>query len=155
MLFLKSGFFGFVLSSRAAFIPIHALDIVVIILSNFLGEGAMSPMVIDIEEILLEDDLIALDESVMESFAGEYHALMPDGGETTIRISRVAAHLIVNDIGENLLGFFSLSPLSPELFIAESGHGYGPTFDFRKDDNDKINQMIIDDVFEIELTLKK
>jgi len=138
---------------RAAFIPIHALDIVVIILSNFFGQGAMSEMVSDIEEILLEDDLIALDESVMESFAGEYHALMPDGGETTIRISRVGDHLIVVDIGSNLLGFSALYPLSQERFIQKTGYGYGPTFDFRTYDNDLLSQMIIDDVLVVELTL--
>ena len=113
----------------------------------------MSEMVIDIEEILLEDDLIELDTAVMESYTGEYHALLPDGDETTIMISRVGDHLIVNDIGENLLGFSALYPLSQERFIAESGYGYGPTFDFRRDDNDKISQMIIDDGFIIGLTL--
>jgi len=149
----RGGFYGRGNGYRAAFIPIHGMDIVVIILSNFLGEGAMSKMVGDIEEILLEDDLIKLDMAVLDGFSGEYHALLPDGGETTIRISRVGDHIIVNDIGENLLGFSSLYPLSPERFIAASGYGYGPTFDFRIDDNDKISQMIIDDGFIIELTL--
>jgi hypothetical protein len=148
-----SGGYGRGYGYRAAFIPIHALDIVVIILSNFFGDGAMSEMVSDIEEILLEDDLVALDESVMESFAGEYHALMPDGGETTIRISRVGDHLIVVDIGSNLLGFSSLYPLSQEGFILKNEYGYGPTFDFKIDDSDKISQMIIDDVLVVELTL--
>ena len=138
---------------RAAYMPIHALDIVVIILSNFLGEGAMSQMVLDVEEILLEDDLIDLDPAVLDSFAGEYHALLQDGGETTIRISRVGGHILVNDIGSNLLGFSVLYPLSQEGFILKTGYGYGPTFDFKIDDSDKISQMIIDDVLVVELTL--
>jgi CubicO group peptidase (beta-lactamase class C family) len=138
---------------RAAFIPIHALDIVVIMLSNFWGERAMSDLVIDVQEILLEDDMIELDTPVLDSFAGEFHALLPDGGDTTIRISRVGDHLIVVDIGSNLLGFSALYPLSQERFILKTGYGYGPTFDFRIDDNDLLNQIIIDDVFIIELTL--
>jgi CubicO group peptidase (beta-lactamase class C family) len=138
---------------RAAFIPIHALDNVVIMLSNFWGEGAMSELVIDVQEILLEDDLIELDASELDSFAGEYHALLPDGGVTTIRISRVGDHIIVNDIGSNLLGFSSLYPLSPERFILKAQYTWGPTFDFRRDDSDKISQMIIDDVLVVELTL--
>lgn len=138
---------------RAAFMPIHGLDIVVIILSNFWGDGPMNRMVTNVEEILLEDDLIELDASVLDSFAGEYHALFPDGGETTIRISRVGGHIIVNDIGENLLGFSALYPLSQERFILKTGYGYGPTFDIRRDDSDKISQMIIDDAFVIDLTL--
>jgi CubicO group peptidase (beta-lactamase class C family) len=138
---------------RAAFIPIHALDIVVIMLSNFWGERAMSDLVIDVQEILLEDDMIELDTPVLDSFAGEFHALLPDGGDTTIRISRVGDHLIVVDIGSNLLGFSALYPLSQERFILKTGYGYGPTFDFRIDDNDLLSQIIIDDVFVIELTL--
>ena len=138
---------------RAAYMPIHTLDIVVIILSNFFGEGAMSQMVLDVEEILLEDDLIDLDPAVLDSFAGEYHALLPDGGETTIRISRVGDHILVNDIDTNLLGFFPLYPLSPERFILKTSSGYGETFDFRRDDSDKISQVIIDLAFIIDLTL--
>ena len=137
---------------RAAFIPIHDLDIVVIMLSNFFGVMEMSAMVIDIEEILLEDDLIE-DTAVLDSYAGEYHALLPDGGETTIRISRVGNHLFVNDIGSNLLGFYSLYPLSQERFILKTEYAYGPTIDFRRDDSDKISQMIIDDALVINLTL--
>jgi len=137
---------------QAAFIPIHGLDIVVIMLSNFL-DAPLDRMVSEVEEILLEGYLIELDPAVMDSFAGEFHALLPDGGDTTIRISRVGDHLIVNDFDENLLGFSSLYLLSPERFIAASGYGYGPTYDFRRDDNDKISQMIIDDGFVIGLTL--
>ncbi len=138
---------------RAAFMPIHGLDIVVIILSNFLGDGPMSKMVNDVEEILLEDALIELNTAILDSYTGEYHALLPDGGETTIRISRAGDHIIISDIGSNLLGFFSLYPLSPERFILKTGYGYGPTFDFRIDDSDKISQIIIDDVDNIELAL--
>jgi hypothetical protein len=138
---------------RAAFFPLHASDIVVILLSNFWGDGPMTGMVSNIEEILLEDDLIELDPTVMDSFGGEYHALLPDGGETTIRISRVGDHLIVSDIGENLLGFFSLYPLSSERFIMKAGSLYGQQIDFQKDDSDLLSQIIIDDVFIIDLTL--
>jgi len=138
---------------RAEFIPIHSLDIVVIILSNFFGDGPMTKMVSNIEEILLEDDLIELDPAVLDSITGEYHALLPDGGETTIRISRVGDHLILSDIGENLLGFFSLYPLSSERFIMKTGSLYGSQLDFQIDDSDKISQIILDDVFVIELTL--
>jgi len=142
---------------RAAFIPIHALDIVVIILSNFWGEGAMSQMVSDVQEILLEDDLIDLAPAVLDSFAGEYHALLPDGSETTIRISRVGNYLTVIDISSNFLGpeFFSLYPLSPERFIMKTGSLYGSQLDFQIDDSDKISQIIIDDELVIELTLNK
>ena len=140
---------------RAAFIPIYGLDIMVIILSNFFGVGPMDRMVMDVQEILLEDDLIELDTAVLESFAGEYHALAPDGRETTIRIRRVSNHLIVNDIGSNIFspGFFSLYPLSPERFILKTPQGgYDAVFDFQKDDNDKLSQIIIDNDV-IELTL--
>ncbi|MGB2895737.1 MAG: serine hydrolase [Anaerolineales bacterium] len=138
---------------RAEFYPLHALDIVVIILSNFWGDGPMNEMVSNIEEILLEDDLIELDPAVLDSFGGEYHALFPDGGETTIRISRVGDHLIVSDFGENLLGFFSLYPLSSERFIMKAGSVYGQQFDFMKDDSGLLGQIIIDGVFIIDLTL--
>ncbi|MCJ7703109.1 MAG: beta-lactamase family protein, partial [Anaerolineales bacterium] len=137
---------------RAAFIPIHGLDIVVIMLSNFL-DAPLDRMVFDVQEILLEDNLIELDTAVLDSYAGEYHALLPDGRETTIRISRVGDHIIVSDIGSNLLGFFSLYPLSAESFILKTEAGYGSQFDFQIDDSDKISQIIIDDVFVIELTL--
>jgi len=140
---------------RAAFIPIYGLDIMVIILSNFFGDGPMSRMVMDVQEILLEDDLIELDTAVLESYAGEYHALAPDGRETTIRIRRVSNYLIVNDIGSNIFspGFFSLYPLSPEHFILKTPQGgYDAVFDFQKDDNDKLSQIIIDNDV-IELTL--
>jgi CubicO group peptidase (beta-lactamase class C family) len=140
---------------RAAFMPIHGFDIVVVILSNFWGDGPMTRMVSNVEEILLEDDLIELDAAVLDSFAGEYHALASDGGETSIRISRVGDHLIVVDIGSNIfsLGFFSLYPTSPERFILKAGSLYGPQFDFQRDDSDKISQIIIDDVDIIALTL--
>jgi len=109
----------------------------------------------DVQEILLEDDLIELDTAVLESYAGEYHALAPDGRETTIRIRRVSNHLIVNDIGSNIFspGFFSLYQLSPERFILKTPQGgYDAVFDFQIDDSDKLSQIIIgDDV--IELTL--
>ena len=147
-------FFGRGYGYRAAYMPIHALDIVVIILSNFLGEGAMSKMVLDVEEILLEDDLIELDAAALDSYAGDYHALLPDGSETTIRISRVGNHLIVVDISSNFLGlgFFSLYPLSPERFVLKTESVYTSQVDFQIDDSDKISQIIIgDDV--IELTL--
>jgi CubicO group peptidase (beta-lactamase class C family) len=137
---------------RAAFIPIHGLDIVVIMLSNF-WDAPLDRMVVDVEEILLEDDLIELDAAVLESYTGEYHALFPDGSETTIVISRVGEYLTVSDIDSNLLGFFSLYPLSPDHFIMKSGSLYGPLLDFRRDDSDKISQMIIDDALVIELTL--
>ena len=140
---------------RAAFIPIHGLDIVVIILSNFFGDGPMDRMVSEVEEILLEDDLIELDAAALDSYAGDYHALLPDGSETTIRISKAGNHLIVNDIGSNIfsLGFFSLYPLSPERFILKTPQGgYDAVFDFQKDDNDKLSQIIIDNDV-IELTL--
>ena len=137
---------------QAAFIPIHGLDIVVIMLSNFL-DAPLDRMVSEVEEILLEGYLIELDTAVLESYTGEYHALLPDGGETTISISRVGDHIIVSDIGSNLLGFFSLYPLSPERFIMKTGSLYGPLLDFQIDDNDKISQIIIDDEFVIELTL--
>jgi len=136
----------------AAFIPIHGLDIVVIMLSNF-WDAPLDRMVSEVEEILLEDDLIELDAEVLESYTGEHHALFPDGSETTIRISRVGKYLTVSDIDSNLLSFFSLYPLSPERFIIKSGSLYGPLLDFQKDDNDKISQIIIDDVLVIELTL--
>ena len=140
---------------RAAFIPIHSLDIVVIILSNFFGDGPMDRMVSEVEEILLEDDLIELDTAVLESYAGEYHALLPDGSEATIRISRVGNYLTVIDISSNFLGlgFFSLYPLSPERYIMKTGSLYGPQLDFQIDDSDKISQIIIDDVFVIKITL--
>jgi CubicO group peptidase (beta-lactamase class C family) len=137
---------------RAAFRPIHSLDIVIIMLSNFL-DAPLDRMVVDVKEILLEDDLIELDTAVLDSFAGEYHALLPDGSVTTIRISRVGDHIIVSDIGSNLLGFSSLYPLSPERFILKSQYTWGTTFDFRRDDSDKISQMIIDNVLVVELTL--
>jgi len=104
-------------------------------------------------EILLEDDLIELDVAVLESYTGEYHALFPDGSETTIRISRVGKYLTVSDIDSNLLSFFSLYPLSPDRYIMKSGSLYGPQLDFQKDDNAKISQIIIDDELVIELTL--
>ena len=147
------GHFGRGYGYRAAFSPIHGLDIVVIILSNFFGDGPMDRMVSEVEEILLEDDLIELDAAVLESYTGEYHSLFPDGSETTIRISRVGKYLTVSDIDSNLLSFFSLYPLSPERFIMKSGSLYGPQLDFQKDDNDKISQIIIDDKLIIELTL--
>jgi len=138
---------------RAAFIPVHSLDIVVIILSNFFGDGPMDRMVSEVEEILLEDDLIELDTAVLDSYAGEYHALFPDGRVTTILISRKGNHLFLNDIGSDLLGVFSLYPLSPERFILKTPQGgYDAVFDFRKDDNEKISQIIIDNDV-IELTL--
>ena len=137
---------------RAAFQPIEGLDNVVIMLSNF-WDAPLDQMVMDVQEILLEDDLIELDTAVLDSYAGEYHALFPDGRETTIRIRRVSNHLIVNDIGSNTLGVFSLYPLSPERFILKTPQGgYDAVFDFQKVDNDKLSQIIIgDDV--IELTL--
>jgi len=140
---------------RAEFIPIHGLDIVVIILSNFFGDGPMVRMVSEVEEILLEDDLIELDAAVLDSYAGEYHALASDDRESTIRIRRVSNYLIVNDIDSNIFspGFFSLYPLSPDRFIMKAGSLYGPQLDFQKDDNDEISQIIIDDVLIIELTL--
>jgi len=138
---------------RAAFMPIHGFDTVVIILSNFWGDGPMNRMVTNVQEILLEDDLIELDAAVLESYTGEYHALFPDGSETTIRISREGKYLTVSDIDSNLLSFFSLYPLSPDCFIMKSGSLYGPQLDFQKDDNDKISQIIIDDGLVIELTL--
>ena len=138
---------------RAAFVPRHDLDIVVIILSNFFGDGPNDRMVSEVEEILLEDDLIELDVAVLESYAGEYRALFPDGSETTIRISRVGKYLTVSAIDSNLLGFFSLYPLSPERYIMKSGSLYGPQLDFRIDESDKISQIIIDDMLVIELTL--
>jgi len=110
-------------------------------------------MVSEVEEILLEDDLIELDAAVLDSYAGEYHALFPDGSKTTIRISRVGKYLTVSDIDSNLLSFFSLYPLSPERYIMKTGSLYGPQLDFRRDDSDKISQMIIDDALVIELTL--
>ena len=113
----------------------------------------MTKIISNIEEILLEDDLIELDPAVLDSITGEYHALLPDGGETTIRISRVGDHLILSDIGENLLGFFSLYPLSSERFIMKIGSLYGSQLDFQIDDSGKISQIILDDVFVIELTL--
>jgi CubicO group peptidase (beta-lactamase class C family) len=136
----------------AAFIPIHGLDIVVIMLSNFL-DAPLDRMVFDVQEILLEDDLIELNSGILDSYIGDYQALLSDGRETTIRILRVGSHLNVIDIGSNLLGFSSLYPLSPERFIQKTSSGYGPTFDFRRDDSDKISQMIIDDALVIELTL--
>ena len=138
---------------RAAFFPLHASDTVVIILSNFWGDGPMTGMVSKIEEFLLEDDLIELEAAVLDGFSGEYRALLQDGGETTIRISRVGDHLIVSDTGKDLLGFFSLYPLSPERFIMKAGSLYGQQFDFQKDDSDLPSQIIIDDEFIIELTL--
>ena len=137
---------------QAAFEPIHGLDIVVIMLSNFL-DAPLDRMVSEVEEILLEDDLIELDTAVLESYAGEYHALFPDGSETTIRISRVGKYLTVSDFGSNLLSFFSLYPLSPERYIMKTGSLYGPQLDFQIDDSDKISQIIIDDKLVIELTL--
>ena len=137
---------------RSAFIPLLASDVVVIILSNFWN-APLEDMVIKVEEILLEDDLIELDTAVLDSYAGEYHARLSDGRETTIRISRVGNHLIVNDIGSNFLGLFSLYPISPERFILKTEHEYGSQFDFQIDDTDKIGQIIIDDVLVIELTL--
>jgi len=134
---------------QAAFIPIYGLDIVVIMLSNF-WDAPLDQMVMDVQEILLEDDLIELDTAVLDSYAGEYHALFPDGRVTTILISRVGNHLFVNDIGSNILGFFSLYPLTPERFIIKIPQG--GLFDFQIDDSDNISQIIIgDDV--IELTL--
>ena len=107
----------------------------------------------DVQEILLEDDLIELGAAVLDSYAGEYHARLTDGRETTIWITRVGDHLILNDIGSNLLGFFPLYPLSPERFILKTPQGgYDAVFDFQKDDNDKLNQIIIDNDV-IELTL--
>ena len=123
----------------------------VIILSNYL-DAPLGQMVIEVHDILLEDDLIELDAAVLDSYAGEYHARLPDGRETTIRITRVGDHLILNDIGSNLLGFFPLYPLSPERFIQKFEDGYGSQFDFQIDGSDKISQIIIDDVFIIEFT---
>jgi CubicO group peptidase (beta-lactamase class C family) len=138
---------------RAAFMPIHSLDIVVIMLSNFL-DAPLDRMVFDVQEILLEDDLIELDTAVLDSFAGEYQALVPDDRETTIRISRVGNHLVVSDMGSNIFspGLFSLYPLSPERFILKDESGYGSQFEFQIDGADKISRIIFDDLFEIELT---
>ena len=138
---------------RAAFMPIHGLDIVVIMLSNFL-DAPLDGMVFDVQKILLEDKLIELDTALLDSFAGEYHALAPDGRETTIRISRAENHLEVNDIGSNIFssGIFSLYPISPERFILKDESGYGPQCDFQIDGTDKISQIIFDDVIVIELT---
>lgn len=144
--------FGRGVGYRAAFIPIHALDIVIIMLSNFY-DAPLDRMVRDVEEILLEDDLIELDTSVLDSYAGEFQAKLADGRETTIEISRVGNHLTLNDIGSNLLGFLSLYPISPERFILKTESGYGSQFDFEIDDGDRISRIVIDDVFVIELAL--
>jgi CubicO group peptidase (beta-lactamase class C family) len=137
---------------KAAFIPIHGLDIAVIMLSNFY-DAPLDQMVMDVQEILLEDDLIELDTAVLDNYAGEYHALFPDGNETTILISRVDNHLFFNDIGSNQVGTYSLYPLSPERFILKSPQGgYDAVFEFQKDGNNKLNQIIIYNEV-IELTL--
>lgn len=136
----------------AAFIPIHDLNTVVIILSNF-WDAPLDRMVGDIQEILLEDDLLELEVAELERFSGDYHALLPDGLKTIVTISRQDDHIFINGIGSNLLDSFYLYPLSQERFILKTEYGYGPLFVFLFDDNNMISQVIIDDVDKIELSL--
>ena len=128
----------------------------IIMLSNFY-DAPLDQMVFDIQEILLEDDLVVLDTGILDSFDGEYFALTPDGGETTIRISREGNHLVVSDIGSNIFspGDFSLYPIPSERFIIKYETGYGPQIDFQIDDTGKISHIIIDGSYVIELTLIK
>ena len=146
------GHFGRGYGYQAAFV--HNSDIAIIMLSNFF-DAPLDQMVFDIQEILLEDDLIELDTAVLDSFAGEYFALDPNGVETTIRISREGDHLVVNDIDSNIFspGIFSMYPISSERFILKHESGYGEQIDLQIDETNKNSQIIIDDTFVIKLTI--
>jgi CubicO group peptidase (beta-lactamase class C family) len=137
---------------HAAFV--HNPDTAIIVLSNYF-DAPLNQMVFDIQEILLEDDLIELDTSLLDSFVGEYFALTPDGIETIIRISREGNHLVVSDIGSNIFspGDFSLFPISSERFIIKYETEYGPQINLQIDETNKNIQIIIDEIHVIKLTL--
>jgi len=137
---------------QAAFV--HNPDMAIILLSNFY-DAPLNQMVFDIQEILLEDDLIELDTSLLDSFVGEYFALTPDGIETIMRISREGNHLVVSDIGSNIFspGDFSLFPISSERFIIKYETEYGPQINLQIDETNKNIQIIIDEIHVIKLTI--
>ena len=146
------GHFGRGYGYQAAFV--HNSDLAIIVLSNFY-DVPLDQMVFDVQEILLEDDLIELGTALLDSYVGYYYALAPNGVETTIRISRMRNHLIVNDFDSNIFspGIFSIYPISSERFIIKSKSGYGEQIDLQIDETNKNSQIIIDGRIVIELTL--
>ena len=137
---------------KSVFIPIHSLDLMIVMLSNFI-DAPLEQMVLEIEELLLEDDLIELDREELDSYTGEFHAQFPDGRETRIFITRVSGYLTVNDPGSKVFGFFSLYPISTDQFIMKRGHGYAGQVEFHKDEDGNLMLMILNDEEFIELTV--
>lgn len=145
------GHFGRGHGYQAAFV--HNSDLAIIVLSNFY-DVPLDQMVFDVQENLLEDDLIELDTAVLDSYVGYYYALAPNGVETTIWISRIRNHLVVNDFNLNIFfpGIFSIYPISSERFIIKYKSGYGEQIDLIIDEANKNSQIIINET-KINLTL--
>lgn len=144
--FAHSAAYGRGYGYRAASVPIPSMDIVIILLSNYIN-APMEAMVAEISTVLLADKTIELEAGDIDDYVGRYHAQVFGLVEhdTTVRREKNRLFMAVKSGFLQETRESELYPISSSRFLSKLDDNYeGVILTFHKDENGRAVRMTTD-----------